>query len=66
MKYEVVGNVTRDNQIVKTIGHSNKFVEIRKYDEFVAVEAIYRGVKLRVAMDLGLQDIGAYFLGKNS
>lgn len=49
-----------------SIGHSNKIAEIRQYPSFNVVQAIYKGVDLSLAMDMGLQDIGAYLLGKNS
>lgn len=41
-------------------------VEIREYPAYLVVEAIYKGVDMVIATDLGLQDIGGYLLGKNS
>jgi hypothetical protein len=56
---------TQQNE-VSSIGFSNKFIEIRQYPSYNVVEALYRGIDMVTASDLGLQDIGAYLLGKNS
>jgi len=64
--YSVVANISRVTAPASySIGHSNKLVEIRQYAPYVAVQAIYRGVDLRLALEMGLKDISPYLLGHN-